>query len=512
MILLLLAAFATAAGLIVMLPDAGLWPFAFLALVPLLVVLPRLSWPRALLCGWLAGLAAHAGIFHWIAHTAVSMSDFPWALAAGIVLIYSAWSGLAYGVFAVAARALLPMPGAALSVPAALVAVELSWPHLFPWHVGNAFFRAPLLMQGMDVTGVYGGTFVAVAVATAIALAVRDRSWRVAIPGAVVLAAWLGYGTWRLDEVRSEPHARTVRLALVQPDVTAEDKKRRDPESRKEIFARERELTLGANLDGVDAIIWPEGAFSFYWEPFAEGRPGWRTIVETSKRLAELVREIGKPLVFGSLTDADGVQHNTAVMLGPDGLEVMRYYKRRLLAFGEYMPLSGTFPWLKAQVKEVADLEPGTRPIAFPLGGAKALASICYEAILPGFTRDAVNETGADMLLNLTNDAWFGTSGAPTQHLMVQAPRAVELRMPLVRVTETGITAVLLASGDFVLETGVHERRVDVVDVPVPGGTSVYRDLGDVFAWGCTIGVAGLLALAALRHRRGKKSLSTTIG
>lgn len=510
--------------LILALPDPGLWFLAPVALLPLFLVIPRLSRGRAFLAGWLAGGVANAGIFHWIAHTAVSMSEFPWVLAIGVLFAFSLYGGLQYGVLTVLARPLLNRPWRVLTVPSAVVAVEFVWPHLFPWHLGNAVFRVPVLMQGMDVTGVYGPSFVSASLAVALAGTLRARLDRVPFPrpealvAGAVTAVWVAYGLVRLPQVRDTPPRDTLRLALVQPDITAEDKKHRDNASRKALFERLKDLTLRADLSHVDAVVWPEGAFPFYFAVDAEGRAGWRDIVETSNRLAALVRQTKRLLLFGSLTRPLGSRtRNSMILLGPDGAEVARYDKRVLLAFGEYMPLSDTFPFLKNRVTEVSDMAPGDRAVAFPLGGparppARALASICYEAIFPGLTRRSLLETGADLIVNLTNDAWFGTSGAPAQHLMVQVPRAVELRVPLVRLTETGITAVVRPSGDFALETGLHERRVDLVEVPVAHSFSLYREIGDVFAWLCLAGTLAAVAAPRFRHSIGKKWRSTKTG
>lgn len=534
-----LSGLASGALLILALPDPGLWFLAPVALAPLFLAVPRLSRGRAFLAGWLAGVVANAGIFHWIAHTAVSMSEFPWALAIGVLLAFSLYGGIQYAVLSIVARPLLVRPWRILTVPCAVVAVEFLWPNLFPWHLGNVVFRVPVLMQGMDVTGVYGASFVSAALAVAMVSAVRSRTDRLPFPrrealvAGVVALAWAAYGLVRLPQVRDTPPRDTLRLALVQPDITAQDKKHRDNASRKALFERLKDLTLRVDVEGVDAVVWPEGAFPFYFAVDAGGRTGWRDIVETSNRLAAMVRQIQRPLLFGSLTRPLGSRtRNSMILLGPDGAEVARYDKRVLLAFGEYMPLSDTFPSLKNRVKEVSDMTPGDRAVAFPLGGpahtppspdpdpaahpsrppVRALASICYEAIFPGLTRRSLLETGADLIVNLTNDAWFGTSGAPAQHLMVQVPRAVELRVPLVRLTETGITAVVRSSGDFALETGLHERRVDLVEVPIVASFSLYREVGDLFAWLCLAGTLAAVAAPRFRQSIGKKWRSTKTG
>jgi len=507
------AVLASGVMLALALPDANVWPLAFVAHVPLLLLVPTLSRRGAWLAGWAAGFVAQAGIYLWIVHTAVTMSDFPLPAAVGVLAAYALWVGLATGLLALAARVLMDRPLAVLTVPAAGVAVEFLFPQLFPWHLGNVFFRVPVLLQGMEATGVYGASFVALATATGIARAIR--SGRPAIlrdlaPALLILAAWSGFGAWRFADVRDAPADASVRLALVQPDITAEDKKRKDAASRKALFDRLTGLTRSADLSRVDAIVWPEGAFPFYFDPFAEGRKGWTNIVETSKRMVAFVREIGRPVVFGTLTQPAGRSRNSVMHLSADGVEAGRYDKMVLLAFGEYMPLSQHLPFLKGKVKEIADMEAGVRPVTFRLGAADALVSVCYEAILPSFTRRVMNETGANLILNLTNDAWFGERGAPAQHLMVQVPRAVEHRVPLVRQTETGISVVVSPAGEISLETGIHERRVDVVDIAVrPASPTVYAVIGDSFAWAC---VAGLIAALAAAYFRGKKSRSTSTG
>lgn len=507
-----LGAFSTAVILVLILPDAGLWFLTPLALVPLFYVLPDLNRGRSFLAGWIAGTLANMGIFHWIVHTAVTMSEFPFLLAVLVLLVFSLYSGFVFALVALLGRPLLSGRWAVLTVPALVVSTEFLWPNLFPWQLGNAYFRQPLLMQGMDLTGVYGASFLSAAVSVALVQSLRSvrvgnrPSWMPPAIAVVLVSGWLAYGLVRLSAMETDPTVDSVRLSLVQPDITAEDKKHRDGASRKALFARLKDLTESADLQGVDAVIWPEGAFSFYFATDSGGRKGWRNIVETSRRLVSMVRDLETPLLFGSLTRPVGSRtRNSLIMLGPDGSEIQRYDKRVLLAFGEYMPLSDTFPFLKKKVKEVSDMARGNRAVSFPIGPARALASICYEAIFPTLTRESLNETGSNLILNVTNDAWFGTAGAPAQHLMVQAPRATELRVPLVRLTETGISAVILPSGEFALETGLHEQRVDRVDLSVADTFSLYRQMGDVFAWFCVAAMLVVLVCIRWRRARGEK-------
>lgn len=519
-----IAAVLSAVLVTLALPDFGWWPLAFVAWTPLLRVLPDARPRDAFLASWATGTLAHLGIFPWIVHTAVTMSDFPMPAAIAVLAVFAVAHGVAWGVVGwfvrVAAGA-----GSAGFVATAAVAVaagEHLAPQLFPWHLGSVFWRTPVLLQGVDVTGMAGATFVAVAFGAALAVALRDRATigRVRAAGPLLavalLAAWIGYGLVRLPQVRQAVReAPTVRLALVQPDITALEKRTRDHAFRVSLVDRLFEVTRSADLAGVEAVIWPEGSFpyAFVPAPDASVRERARPVAGLSRSVLERVRELGLPVILGSVTrDERDRGHNSAVLIGPEGAVRMRYDKRRLLAFGEYMPLSDRFPSLKGRVRGVGDLTPGERPVEFPIGDARAAASICYEAIQSAFTRDAVVGTGADLIVNLTNDGWFGDYGAPAQHLMIQVPRAVELRMPLVRVTQTGITAVVTAAGDFLAETALHERRTLVVDVPRMAASGPYARIGPVFAWACVGGVALAAAAAWRRHRIGKKSRSTTTG
>jgi len=510
-------------------PDIGWLPVAPLAYLPLLLAMPILSWRGALFAGWIAGAVSLAGIFHWIVPTAVNLAQFPAWGAAGVLVAYSLAYGLNCAALALALRAILglaiPAWGRVLLAPAAVVAVDFLGPHLFPFTIGNTYWRVPLLIQGAEITGIEGATFATLAVTTAMALAIRDR-WagrRVGIAGPVVAlvvaTAWIGYGAVRLPVVReAEASAPTVRLLVVQPDVRPEERRSRDAAVKDGLLARQIAMTgealqadaaAGAHPP-VDAVIWPEGSFPWEWvAPKGPATGGSRAIA----RLRDAVRGWGVPLVFGSITRPEQRGRNSMILLGPDGVERDRYDKRRLLAFGEYLPLSETFPTLKGRIPGVGNLEEGKEFAAFRVGGHVAAPSICYEAVQAGLTREAVVAVDADLILNVTNDGWFGTSGAPAQHLMDQVPRAVELRRPLVRTTMTGISGVIRASGDLTDETGVYERATEFVTVPLPPeGATPFVVAGRTFPWTCVGATVAALLAAAWAYRKGKKSRSTITG
>ncbi len=506
-------------------PDPGAFFLAPLALVPLLWTLPRLGWRQSVAAGWISGAVSLAIIFHWIVPTAINLAQFP-GWGAGLVLAaYAVVYGVNGVLLATAMKAILGLPlpgwGQALAVPASVVAVDVLGPHLFPFTLGNTYFRVPLLIQGADLTGIEGATFVTVSLSVAgvwLARDLRSRRRLSLAPVAVaagLAAAWLAYGAVRLAEVReAEETAPRLHLLLVQPDIRPQERRNKDPAVKDALVDRMVGMTRDADREGVDAVVWPEGAFPFDWKPGPAPHGAPLTYgVRAAGKVQDLVREIGVPLVFGSITRPDSRGRNSMMLLGPDGRQEDRYDKRRLLAFGEYMPLSGVFPWLKGKVKGVGNLQEGEAFGAFRIGETVAAPSICYEAVHAGLTRDAVDAVDARWILNLTNDGWFGTSGAPAQHLMVQVPRAVEMRRPLVRATMTGISAVVRASGDLADETGIYERAVRKVDVPLAAtGKTVFAVAGRWFAWTCVAATVLALLVAIARYRRGKKSRSTSTG
>jgi apolipoprotein N-acyltransferase len=217
--------------------------------------------------------------------------------------------------------------------------------------------------------------------------------------------------------------------------------------------------------------------------------------------LKKLVSEGDVYLLFGNDDREDGVNGRVFVgakLLTPKGDVALRYHKIRLVPFGEFVPLQPLLTlggrYGAKLVQQVADFSPGAEYAIADVGGAHVSSFICYEAIFPDLVRE-FTARGADLLVNMTNDAWYGRTSAPYQHFAMAAFRAVENRKYLVRAANTGITAVVDPHGRTLEKTALFERTTLVRDVPIVPGQTFYSRHGDVFAWACCA-IALVLTLA----------------
>lgn len=223
-----------------------------------------------------------------------------------------------------------------------------------------------------------------------------------------------------------------------------------------------------------------------------------------------VMRGFSTPIIFGAATQerfpAAGkppVRHNTAMMMDGTGKVLGTYFKNRLLIFGEYIPLEGLFPVFRKWLPEAGDWTPGDGPVLFGLGDARIGISICYEGLLAGFHRKLA-ALEPNVYVNITNDAWFGRTHEPWLHLQLAELRSVEARTPMVRSTNTGISAFVDAVGRRTAHTAIDGAEVLVSEVALTSEKTVYVKYGDVFAWACC-GIAAIMILALAAGRRQRR-------
>lgn len=364
----------------------------------------------------------------------------------------------------------------------------------FPWG-GVAMALPPHLAisQVVDMVGVYGLGFVVYVVNYLIYQAILDlkekRNMLVARDAlliALLLLACQLYGTRRIETVRRQVVGwEKVKVCVIQPDIGQADKWLPSWKVRglnRYLIMTER----AAKGFRPDLVVWSEAAVTFY---LAE-RPG------LTKKILELARRRRFNLVFGALSyqlaSNKTVYHNSAYLVSPEGEIVGRYDKTRLVPFGEFVPLRRWLPFIKNIVGAEEDFTPGRRlnPLDSNLGPLGT--TICFEGIFPEIARELVRK-GAVLLLNLTNDGWFGRSSGPYQHLRLTAYRAVEDRVFLVRATGTGVSAVVTPVGRIPVRVPLDAEGFLKAAVRLrQGGMTVYVKYGDVFVVFC-----GLVLLLA---------------
>jgi len=288
-----------------------------------------------------------------------------------------------------------------------------------------------------------------------------------------------------------------ITVGLVQGGIRQEDKWL--PENAWSNVGRHLELSEQAAARGARLVVWPESAVPFLYDEEPE----------LAALLRGLVQRRGIYLFFGNddrerRASGRGRIYVGAKLLGPGGALLARYRKMHLVPFGEYVPLHALFTFggrfAAKLVQEVSDFTPGDEAVTGTVDGHLIGGYICYEAIFPELVRQFPAE-GAELLVNVTNDAWYGTTSAPYQHLAMAAFRAVENRRYMVRAANTGITAVVDPRGRVLERTRLFDTTVLVREVPFVAETTFYARHGPLFAQACAAAALALV-LAAARPRR----------
>jgi apolipoprotein N-acyltransferase len=491
--------------LVLSFPKFGNGLVAFVALAPLLGALPGATLGQAFRLGYITGAVSALGLLYWTANVVVQYGGLSLPVGVGVMVLLCLAVALFPSVFACVVACWLQRigPVALLAAPVAWVAMELLRAHTFfefPWCLlGYSQHEHLPLIQVSAYTAVYGVSFLLVSVSAALAhfwLEPRSALARRALAGALTLVVLAGaHGAWTLS--RPLPETGRIRVGLVQASILQDDKW--NAARAGENVARHLELTHSAADRGARLVVWPESSLPFDLDRSPAFAEGLRTLV----RRRELY------LLFGNddRDDAGASERRVwvgAKLLTPAGELAYRYHKIQLVPFGEYVPLNALLTLggrVNAKlVKQVADFTPGTEPSVAPVDGHVLGTFICYEAIFPRLVRRFVSR-GAELLVNITNDGWYGRTSAPYQHFAMARFRAVENGRTLVRAANTGITAVVDARGRVVARTRLFERTALVEDVPLISARTFYSRYGDVFAWAC-LGVALTLTGGTVRTRR----------
>ena len=474
--------------LVLIFPNFNITVLAPVAVTPLLISCAREeSWKRRFVLGWASGFVFWFAVCSWIQFVLEVHGGMGRWGGWGTFTLFAVLKGLYTATFAALVGSVMRTPWAIPGAAALWTAVEyahgtigLAWIGLgFAWlDLGNAAIDMPLIPRLAPITGVWGLSFVLAMIGCAVALAVLQRPLRHYV--------WLaGLAILPLLRAVPAPHAGTDRVRVVQPNIDTEAEW--TPETMAVLQQRMVLLSEPAN---AALIVWPEAPAPFYpeTEPFR-------------KYMGDLARDAQVPILMGGAgrTPA-GDPLNSAFLFEKDGsMSPERYDKIHLVPFGEYVP--DAFGWVNRITHEIGDFVPGTRIVTFPLDGHKLGAFICYESAFPDLVRQ-FTKAGATVLVNLSNDGYFGHSAAREQHLELVQMRAAENRRWILRATNDGITAMIDPAGREIARLPLYTQTSAVFGYNPATELTLYVRYGDWFAWLCLAGGAALVAA----QRRGRTS------
>jgi len=473
---------------------------------------------QAFLLAYISGIFWYAGTCYWIYNTMHEHGGLsePFALLA--LFLFCLYLGLYHGLFGLL-LSLSVGPGrdnrrALLAIPFLWVAVELARTRVtgFPWNLlGTAQVDNISLSRITTWTGVYGVSFeiMLVNVAVAAAFLVPRKNRNTLLIASLTAAAVLQAG--RLVDAPALP-ADHVAL-LVQENVPVDETWTRVTFERTlheltdlsvKAAAAGSSPTPGSKPSKVDLIVWPESP-----APFFTSDPLFRDPVSQMARNAHswvVTGAIGsRPAMQNGTSNLASQVFNSAALISPSGDWTARYDKVHLVPFGEYLPFPRLFAFAGGLTKEVGEFEAGGSRAPLDAGDTRIGVFICYESVFPGEVRQFADQ-GAQVLVNLSNDGWYGDSGAYAQHLNQTRMRAIENDRWILSATDTGVTASIDPYGRTVARFPRKERGALIAPYALTSVTTFYTRQGDWFAWLCAIISTGALLTRFALSKKAKGS------
>lgn len=481
-------------------PDTEWSWLAWGCLAPFLYALGRASSGMAFRLGIVFGVSHYFTLLYWIIPFLHQFAGLPYLAAVPVHVLFSLVLSLfPAGVSWLTARSRVGVVAGLCLFPFFWVASEYCRMYVlsgFPWELlGYSQFRRIEWIQSADIFGVYATSFLLAAcngAITLVVLAVSREPWQgaqarpsSAIAVCCLLGALLGwnwgYGKSRLGGL-GQQDIPMARVGVVQGNVDQSIKW--DVDRQEATLKKYLDLSRSLLKEKPDLIVWPETAAPFYF-PLD---PALSEIVFEGVRGSRTAFLVGAPSVW---QEAENLSYyNSAFLLDPQGRIEGRYDKVHLVPFGEYVP--SWFPFVNKIVAETGDFKTGQPGRVLAGERIRIGTLICYEGIFPDLARK-MTASGANLLVNMTNDAWYGRSSAPYQHFSHSVFRAIENRRSLVRAANTGVSAYIDATGRILEATGIFEDAALVRPVALGRVETFYTRHGDIFALGCLILSIGIV-------------------
>jgi apolipoprotein N-acyltransferase len=491
-------------------PLFDFYPAAWFAFVPLLIALRGKGTKHAFRLGILSGLAFYLGTIYWVYHSMYHYGYLPLYVSILIMFLLCLYLSLYTGLFSM----ILNYVSASFKIPA-MIAAPAIWVTMeyirtyaltgFPWALlGYSQYKFLPMIQISAITGVYGISFLIIAFNGAIFDVIRRYMKRddptapnpgIVLSCGIILVAIMGMSLfYGLGSLADENSGSTIKVSVVQGNIPQD--KKWNYKFQRDVIDKYKKLTSEISSNNPDLIVWPETAV-----PFIYGE---------SKIYTEEINKFQKSydnyLLFGAMASKENSRlANSSVLLSPEGSISAMYDKMHLVPYGEYVPLRKFMPFIDKLTAVPGDFAVGREPVVMETPFAKIGNLICYEIIFPGLVRQfAAN--GANLLVTITNDAWFGPTSAPYQHFSKAVFRAIENRVPVARAANTGISGFIDSRGRILGTSDIFVEAAMTQELSIGHEKSIYTKYGDIFAYLCIILTILLFAASLYKSRQSSTS------
>ncbi len=477
-------------------PKPGHYWLAFFAFIPFLFSIKHCNEKQSVIYGLIFGLSHFFSLLSWVIYTVNTYGFLPIWLCIPILFLLALYLSLYTAVFSWFLVKFCKNPIVLIIVaPALWVCLEMIRSYAltgFPWELlGYSQYRILPIIQIADITGVYGISFLIILVNISlfqVILLLTKKEWQgkivkklttiISLSVTVLLMVMsISYGYYKIRTIdKRSSIAKKAVISAIQGNIDQSLKWKRDNQVK--TINKYNNLSFMASGSNPDLIIWPETAAPFYY--------GYNK--KLTNRVVTGITKTKSAHVIGSPSfdkvDNNFVYYNTAYVINPAGTTLDKYHKVHLVPFGEYVPLKKFLPFINKLTEQVGDFLSGKKGKTIKYKDLTLGIQICFEVVFPNLSRAAVNN-GANLLINMTNDAWFGKKSAPFQHFSMVVFRAVENRRAVARAANTGISGFVDPVGRILSPTGLYVDALVTERLPLLKTITFYTKNGDIFAWFC---------------------------
>ncbi|MFB0566744.1 MAG: apolipoprotein N-acyltransferase [Candidatus Aminicenantaceae bacterium] len=462
-------------------PKFNLSFFGWISLIPLLFILLEKKPKQSFLLGWLAGFTYYALLLYWIPYVPAHYGNLSLGFSFVIYIFLVLFLGLLWAFFSLLLTKLYrSFPKIVfLLIPFLWVSMEYILTYAFtgfPWCLlGYSQYRNIYFIQLASITGVYGLSFFLVLLQSMFIFSIKFRKrYPFFVALGLILCIHLG-GLLSLKEI--SPDKTTFKASVIQGNVSSDIYwDQISTQEISELFNKHLELSRNSLERGAELIIWPEFSVPLCFS-CPEG-----IYVNFKEKLFKFVKDTSCTLVLGTnetnITEEKTSYYNTAICLGP-GQSANHYYKMHLVPFGEYTPYKKIFFFIEKMTHAIGDITPGNEHILHQFKTLTFGSPICYEIIFPNLVRK-FSKIGANFIVTITNDGWYGKSSAPYQHFSMAVLRAIENRRYLLRAATTGISGIIDPYGRILSQSELMTQTFILGDITPSTKKSIYTQLGDV--------------------------------